>query len=239
MVGEADKRVWLAEGEAKGQAVREMFSRIAPTYDLLNSILSLNLHHRWRRLAVARLQLPRSGTALDLCCGTGDFLPPLRRALGPEGTLVGADFCGPMLARARNKDQRAMLILADAKTVPFPNGVFDGLSVGWGLRNVDDLNQALGECFRVLKPGGRFACLDMSQPKGPLGPLAKAAFHVVTPWLGRIFGQEDAYTYLPKSAERFVTREELAGRLESTGFRDVAWQGLFLGNVCLHTGVKP
>jgi demethylmenaquinone methyltransferase/2-methoxy-6-polyprenyl-1,4-benzoquinol methylase len=239
MVVEADKRVWQAEGEEKGAAVKEMFSEIAPTYDLLNSLLSMNLHHRWRRSAVATLQLPLGGTALDLCCGTGDFLPPLRRAIGPEGELVGVDFCGPMLERAHKKDANAALLLADAKEIPLAAGVFDGLAVGWGLRNVDDLERALSECFRVLKPGGRFACLDMARPRGLLGPMAEAAFHLVTPILGRLFGRAEAYTYLPKSAARFATREELAHKFESAGFKEVRWRDFFFGNVCLHTGVKP
>lgn len=232
---------WLAEGEQKRTVVRELFADIAPRYDLLNSLMSMGLHKLWRRNAVGKLDLHPGDSALDVCCGTGDFLKPLREAVGPRGSVEGLDFCKPMLEIAEKKlAGRARLTLGDATRLPHATGLFDAVSVGWGLRNVPDLESALGEAFRVLRSGGRFVCLDMTQPeKNPVGQLGEKAFNAVVPILGRLFGKTDAYTYLPRSAAKFATKDGLAEAMRKAGFEDVAYKSFFFGNIAMHWGAKP
>jgi demethylmenaquinone methyltransferase/2-methoxy-6-polyprenyl-1,4-benzoquinol methylase len=216
-----------------------MFADIAPSYDLLNSMMCLRLHRRWRALAVSRLQLQPGQSALDVCCGTGDFLIPLRRAVGPGGLLVGSDFCLPMLDLARKKDP-APLSLGDACCLPFADSTFDAITVGWGIRNVPDIDRAHREAFRVLKPGGRFVSLDMARPRGRLiRSLSEWTFRTITPRLGALFGKTSAYRYLPESTQRFMSREELKTSMESAGLTNVNWRDLFFGNICIHEGQKP
>src|SRR5688572_4273319 len=153
-VSSMEEGPWLAEGAQKREAVRAMFGEIAPTYDLLNSIMSLRLHHRWRKFAVGQLELSEGNSALDLCCGTGDFMMPLRKAVGPRGRLLGIDFSQPMLDRAKRKGL-AEVALGDACQLPIQSSRFDAVTVGWGLRNVPDVPAALGEIVRALRAGGR------------------------------------------------------------------------------------
>lgn len=230
---------WKAEGEQKRTAVRHMFAEIAPTYDLLNSVMSLRLHHRWRRYAVSRLDLKRGQRVLDVCCGTGDFMRPLRRAVGPEGLVAGLDFCLPMLERARSKAAPGPLGLGDACRLPILDGALDAASVGWGIRNVPDIDAAHRELARVLKPGGRFVSLDMATPRGAgMRWISNLLFRKGVPLVGRLFGQRQAYTYLPESTQRFATREDLAESMRRAGFEDVRTRDLFFGNLCVHWGTK-
>lgn len=227
-------------GDAKREAVRELFGQIAPRYDLLNRIMSVRGDLKWRRLAVASIAPQPGETALDLCCGTGDFLPILRHAIGPEGKLFGADFCLPMLSRAETKDGHgADLILADATRLPFPDSAFDVVTVGWGIRNVPDMDQAHSEIARILRPGGRFVSLDMSRPENRViewgGRLASSK---ILPFLGSLFGMKNAYSYLQKSTERFATRQEIKASMERAGIAQVSWRNLALGAICMHMGVK-
>lgn len=215
-----------------------MFAEIAPTYDLLNSVMSLRLHRKWRAAAVSTLNLAPGDMALDVCCGTGDFLVPLRLAVGKSGGVAGIDFAAPMLQRAKTKTT-SDLILGDAGTLPFAADSFDGVTVGWGLRNVPSIDQSLKEIVRVLRPGGRFACLEMSRPKGMVGWLSERVFHIVVPVLGTLFGRSKAYTYLPKSTAKFVTPDRLTELMTATGLRGVTYKTMFFGNVCLHVGTKP
>lgn len=232
--------VWQAEGGQKRAAVQQMFADIAPTYDLLNSLMCFRLHHRWRRFAVSRLQLKSGARALDVCCGTGDFMRPLREAVGPAGTVAGVDFCLPMLSMAQKKAIPGGLALGDACSLPVQGSQFDAVSVGWGIRNVPDIDAAHRELFRVLKPGGRFVSLDMARPRNPLFRAASEwTFHTLVPFLGRLFGKTEAYTYLPKSTERFKSREDLAASMTSAGFTEVGHRDLFFGNICVHWGRKP
>lgn len=230
---------WLAEGAEKREFVRGMFADVAPSYDLVNSLMCFRLHHRWRSLAVAGLELGQGDSALDVCCGTGDFLVPLRRAVGSSGAVCGIDFCEPMLALARAKDARAVLGLGDAGCLPVASSSVDAVTIGWGLRNVPDVDQALREAARVLKPGGRLVTLDMARPSSRfVGGVSEAVFHRVVPFLGRLFGKTQAYTYLPKSTLAFLTREEMMAAMERAGFTQVRWKDAFFGNVCMHWGVK-
>jgi demethylmenaquinone methyltransferase/2-methoxy-6-polyprenyl-1,4-benzoquinol methylase len=227
----------MAEGEEKREVVRELFADVAPSYDLVNGLLSLSLHHRWRRAAVEGLGLREEDWALDVCCGTGDFLVPLAKVVG--GRVVGVDFCAPMLARAREKVPCAALQLGDACRLPIAGGRFDAVTVGWGLRNVPDVGAALREANRVLKPGGRFVTLDMARPRnGVVGRVSEWAFHTVVPLVGRVFGKSRAYTYLPKSTLQFLSRDELKRAMEQAGFSDVRTRDFAFGNVCMHWGTK-
>ena len=233
-----DERPWLAEGAQKREGVREMFGDIAPTYDLLNSIMSLRLHHRWRAFAVKQLQLQQSDSALDICCGTGDFLTPLRKAVGPRGRLLGIDFSQPMLDRAERK-KTADVARGDACRLPIRIASFDAVTVGWGLRNVPDIPAALAEIARVLRPGGRFVSVDMAVPHSRfLRWTSSLIFGKGVPFLGRLFGQGRAYAYLPKSTDRFMSREELVEAMSAAGFVNVQRRDFFHGNVCAHWGRK-
>lgn len=229
---------WQAQGGEKRALVRDLFAEIAPVYDRLNSLMSLRLHHRWRAAAVRKLALQNGETALDLCCGTGDFLLPLRRAAGPAGRLVGIDFCEPMLRRARAKDAAAALGLGDACRLPIRDEAVHAVTVGWGIRNVPDIDVAHREIARCLKPGGRFVSLDMAIPRNPLVRIASGWACSLLPVLGRLVGQKRAYTYLPRSAQLFWSRERLARSMEEAGFSDVGWKDLMFGNICLHWGTK-
>jgi demethylmenaquinone methyltransferase/2-methoxy-6-polyprenyl-1,4-benzoquinol methylase len=217
-----------------------MFAEIAPTYDLLNSFMSLRLHHRWRAFAVRQLRLTPGNSVLDVCCGTGDFMLPLRKAVGEEGRVCGIDFCLPMLKLAQTKRVPGEVGLGDACLLPVRSESLNGVSVGWGIRNVPDIDQAHRELFRVLKPGGRFVSLDMAVPRISIVRWAsRLVCGTLLPRLGALFGKTDAYTYLPKSTERFMNRDDLKRSMERAGFTDVAYKDLFFGNVCVHWGTKP
>jgi demethylmenaquinone methyltransferase / 2-methoxy-6-polyprenyl-1,4-benzoquinol methylase len=235
----ADKAPWEAQGTEKRDAVRRLFGDIAPSYDLLNSLMSLSMHHRWRRAAVRRLGLKKGGVALDLCCGTGDFMRPLRRVVCPGGSVVGFDFCEPML-RLASKKGLGFLAAADACVLPVQDGVADAVTVGWGIRNVSDIDQVHREVVRVLKPGGRFVTLDMARPRNVLiRRMATVFLGRVLPFLGSLFGKREAYTYLPQSTERFWSREELSASMQRAGLVNVGWKDYLFGNVCMHWGEKP
>jgi demethylmenaquinone methyltransferase/2-methoxy-6-polyprenyl-1,4-benzoquinol methylase len=217
-----------------------MFAGISPKYDAMNSIMSLGLHRRWRSFAVRLLRLEKGDRALDLCCGTGDFSFPLRKAVGPEGAVVGLDFAAPMLERAQEKGAPMTLTLGDACVLPFGNESFDAIAIGWGLRNVADLEMCLRECCRVLKPGGRLVSVDMAVPENL---LARFAARIVGGWvlpvLGAMVGERDAYTYLPKSTESFDSPEALAAKMTAAGFASPFIRRLFLGNIAIVRCIKP
>lgn len=235
-----DARPWSLQGEEKRRKVEAMFAEIAPRYDLLNSILSFRLHHRWRSEAVRSLRLGAGGRALDVCCGTGDFARALRRAVGPSGLVVGVDFCLPMLQIAERKGDGASYHLGDACSLPVAPQSVDGVTVGWGIRNVPDIDHAHREAFRVLRSGGRFASLDMARPRNrAVRWLCERLWHRGSRLLGRFFGFGEAYAYLPESTARFWDRERLATSMREAGFVDVEWRDFLFGNICLHTGRRP
>jgi len=195
-------------GIAMSTQVREMFSLIAPRYDLANDLLSLGLHRRWRERAV-RLSNAASGeSVLDCATGTGDLALAFKRAVGPTGRVVGTDFCAEMLASAPAKAQRAGLSvefqMADATALPFPSRTFDVASIGFGIRNVDDPALCLREMRRVVRPGGRVVVLEFGQPTGVFGALFRLYSRTLIPWLGSVVsGQRKAYEYLPRTAAAF------------------------------------
>ncbi len=219
-----------------------MFDAIAPTYDRLNRIISLRLDQRWRRDAVRRLGWERApaGMYLDLCAGTLDFGATLARERGFGGRIVGADFVERMLQLGRGKSSRVAPVAADALALPFPDGAFDGVMVGWGMRNLMDLDAGLREAARVLKPGARLVILEMTLPPNPLlRRCYQFYFRRVLPWIGRVVSKHTtAYTWLPESTQAFPGPPELARRMERAGFSEVSYR-LFMGGVtALHTGQK-
>jgi demethylmenaquinone methyltransferase/2-methoxy-6-polyprenyl-1,4-benzoquinol methylase len=239
-VTRTENALWERQGADKRTAVRRMFGEVAPTYDLLNSLLSFNLHGKWRAHAVAMLKLQKGDSALDVCCGTGDFFPPLRKSVGESGKVIGLDFCQPMLDRAAMKDARASRLLGDACDLPVASEQFHAVTVGWGLRNVPDIDAAHREIVRVLRPGGRFVSIDMARPSNALmRRVSEFVFSTVAPKLGAMFGKTDAYTYLPQSTQRFWTRDMLSNSMRAAGLTDVQTVDRMLGNICIHYGRKP
>ncbi|HEY7686978.1 MAG TPA: ubiquinone/menaquinone biosynthesis methyltransferase [Gemmatimonadales bacterium] len=238
----ASEVVSPAGGQAKRSYVRGMFTAIAPRYDFLNHVLSLNIDRRWRRRAVARLawEARPGGTYLDVCAGTMDLAAELARQAGFYGSVVGADFVVPMLARGRTKAARAVPVAADALTLPFPDASFDGAMVGFGLRNLADLDAGLREAARVLKPGARFVALEFSTPRlAPLRAVYLFYFRRVLPVVGRVVSKHtDAYTYLPESVLAFPDPDAFAARFTAAGFRDVRYDVLAGGICALHHGAR-
>ena len=219
-------------GAPETLAVRSMFDRIAPRYDLLNRVLSGGIDGLWRRRAVHALAAPPGARILDLCTGTADLLiEALGRGTGTRG--VGLDMSMPMLARAARKltrggmSARAALVAGDAQALPVRGEAFDGALIGFGIRNVGDIAGALAEIRRVLRPGGRLAVLEFSNPDGAMGVLYRAYSRLVLPRLGGwISGDRGAYAYLPASVARFPAPAEFGALLERAGFFKVRWQPL-------------
>jgi demethylmenaquinone methyltransferase/2-methoxy-6-polyprenyl-1,4-benzoquinol methylase len=231
-----------ARGDGKREYVQQMFSDIAPRYDLLNHVLSLNIDKRWRQRALRLLGWTTSpaGTYLDLCAGTLDVGALLVKQAGFTGFVAGADFAVPMLQYGKGKASRDVLapVGADALHLPFGNACLDGAIVAFGIRNVADLDAGLREVRRVLKPGARFVILEFSTPRVALVRAAYLAyFHHVLPFIGRLVsGHKSAYTYLPLSVAQFPTEEALAEHMRRAGFSSVVWERLTLGIAAIHTG---
>jgi demethylmenaquinone methyltransferase/2-methoxy-6-polyprenyl-1,4-benzoquinol methylase len=221
-----------------------MFSAIAPTYDRLNRIISFNLDQRWRRQAVGTLGWERApaGVYLDLCAGTLDFSAMLAEQPGFRGRVVGADFAVPMLSAGRRKlrDASVLPVAADALLLPFPDRFFDGVTVGWGMRNLVDLDLGLREVARVLKPGARLAILEMSQPAWrPFGMLVDVYFDYLLPRIGQAISKHrTAYTWLPASTRVFPGPRELAERIAAAGFTEVRFERLLGGSCAMHVGER-
>ena len=216
-----------------------MFSRIVPRYDLMNALMTFGLDRSWRRIAAREADVDSDTVALDLACGTGDLA--LELATAGAGRVVGVDFCPEMLAVARQKIERAgassvELVEADALRLPFASATFDVVTVGFGLRNFADVPAGLAEIARVLKPGGRLVCLEMTHPPfEPFGWLFRPYFHFVVPLVGGLVsGDHAAYRYLPRSVERFPDAIGLAGLCRTAGFGAIRYRYLALGAVALH-----
>lgn len=240
MATQIENAPWQASGAEKREAVRDLFAGIADRYDLLNSIMSLSRHRRWRVQAVSMLQLKEGDVALDVCSGTGDFLAPLRNSVGKQGIVAGIDFCLPMLQKAREKRVPGALLQGDASSLPVRNQIADAVTVGWGIRNVPDIDGAHREIVRALKPGGRFVSLDMAIPRnGFLRFGSNIVCGKILPLLGSLFGAKRAYTYLPKSTQSFASREELAESMKRAGLAEIGWKDFMFGNICMHWGKKP
>jgi len=212
--------------------VRRMFDRIAPVYDAMNRVMTVGLDRSWRRLAAQAVVQP-GDRVLDACCGTGDLALAAERE---GGVVTGLDFSERMLERARGKSSSVEWVQGDLLALPFVEGAFDAATVGFGVRNVDDLPRALVELRRVLRPGGRVAILEITQPRGVLRPFFNVWFDRVVPLLGRVLPGGRAYTYLPASVRRFPGAEDLVALMEEAGFERVSFK-LFAGSiVALHVG---
>ena len=227
--------------------VRGLFTAIAPRYDFLNHLLSLNVDRSWRRAAVARLdwEAKPDGTYLDLCAGTLDLAAELARQHGFRGRVIGADFVVPMLARGKEKappppPARTVPVAADALALPFPAARFDGALVGFGVRNLADLDSGLREAARVLKPGARFVILEFATPRfAPLRAIYLFYFRRILPAIGRLVSKHrDAYTYLPESVLAFPEPEALSQRLAAAGFSRVGFERLSGGICAVHYGTR-
>ena len=220
-------------GRLAPDAVRSMFDRISPVYDAMNRTMTVGLDQRWRRATVAAVVRP-DDRVLDACCGTGDLAVAVLEA---GGRVTGLDFSERMLERARRKSTEVDWVQGDALALPFEDGSFDAATVGFGVRNLDDLERGLAELRRVLKAGGRVAILEITRPSGLLAPFYRLWFDGLVPLLGKLLPGGSAYTYLPASVRRFPGPEELAGLLGAAGFEDVRWKTFAGGIVALHIGM--
>jgi len=222
-------------GTLEPEAVRGMFDRIAPLYDVMNRVMTAGLDRRWRRLAVRSVVWP-GDRVLDTCCGTGDLAIEAERR---GGRVVGLDFSERMLERARPKSGTIEWVRGDALALPFDDAAFDAATVGFGVRNLRDLDLGLRELARVVRSGGHVAVLEITRPRGVLRPFFRIWFDVLVPLAGRVLPGGKAYTYLPASVRRFPGPEHLSALLEGAGFEDVRFRLLGGGSVALHTGVRP
>jgi demethylmenaquinone methyltransferase/2-methoxy-6-polyprenyl-1,4-benzoquinol methylase len=232
-------------GAPEKVAVRSMFDRIAPRYDLLNRLLSAGTDVRWRRRAVDFLELAPGGRVLDLCTGTADLLI---EAVGrdPRCSGLGIDLSQGMLRRGAAKlgraglRPRAALAAGDGECLPVRTGVFDGALVAFGIRNVGAPVLALREVLRVLRPGGRFVVLEFAMPAGTLGALYRLYFRSILPRVGGLVsGDRAAYAYLPASVGRFPAPSDFARLMQEAGFAEVRWRLVSGGIACLHRGTRP
>jgi demethylmenaquinone methyltransferase/2-methoxy-6-polyprenyl-1,4-benzoquinol methylase len=210
-----------------------MFDRIAPVYDAMNRVMTVGLDQRWRKATVRETVRP-GDRVLDACCGTGD-LAVAARAAG-AGNVVGLDFSEPMLVRARRKAPELEFVQGDVLALPFEAASFDAVVVGFGIRNVADLEAGLRELRRVMRPGGRLGILEITQPRGWLAPFYRLWFDRIVPLLGRALPGGEAYTYLPASVRRFPGPEALAELLAECGFGSVGFRLFAGGIVALHIG---
>jgi demethylmenaquinone methyltransferase/2-methoxy-6-polyprenyl-1,4-benzoquinol methylase len=210
-----------------------MFDRIAPVYDAMNRAMTAGLDRRWRA-ETARAVVSPGDRVLDSCCGTGDLaLADLRAG----GRVTGLDFSERMLERARSKSAEIEWIEGDALALPFADASFDAATVGFGVRNLEDLENGLRELRRVLRPGGRLGILEITTPRGLMRPFYRLWFDGLVPLAGKLLPGGSAYTYLPASVRRFPEAKELAEVMESTGFEHVRYRRFAGGIVALHTGV--
>lgn len=221
-----------------------MFGRIARGYDRLNSVISMGMHHGWRRFAVRECEFPVGGRALDVAVGTADFAI---ETIAPGGTAVGVDLCEPMLReglvklREMGLGERIRLVAGEAEALPVPSNSFDSATIGFALRNVTDIDQTFAEMARAIRPGRKVVALEISKPQNPLfRPFFFLYFYHLSPRLAQLFGGDaQAYHYLPNSLKQFKTRDELCASMRRAGLEDVHYHDLSGGMVCVYVGTKP
>lgn len=226
--------------------VREMFRQIAPRYDLMNHLLSLNIDKLWRRKTVRRLRIDGPAPILDVCTGTGDLALAISRRVGPDTPVVGSDFCHAMLAigdqkRRQQPDANVNFLEADAQQLPFDDNQFQVVTVAFGLRNVADTDRGISEMVRVCRPGGQVVVLEFSQPTAPgLKQAYQFYFRHALPRIGQLLARNDksAYQYLPESVGKFPCGQELADRMTQNGLSDVKFTPLTFGVATIYEGTK-
>jgi demethylmenaquinone methyltransferase / 2-methoxy-6-polyprenyl-1,4-benzoquinol methylase len=231
------------DSEEFASQVRGMFDRIAGVYDLMNSAMTAGLHHQWRERAVDRAEVGPGSDALDVCCGTGDLALELRRRIGPDGRVVGCDFSERMLELARGKSGEEGLPVefgwADALELPYGDRSFDAVTIGFGARNLADLERGISEMARVLRPGGHLVILEITRPhREPLATFYSLWFDRLVPVIGTLAGDPDAYSYLPTSVRTFPEPEQLAGMIDAAGFERIRWLLLAGGIVAVHSATR-
>lgn len=224
----------MSTGTLAPAAVEAMFDRISPVYDPMNRLMTAGLDRRWRRLAVRAVVRP-GDRVLDACCGTGDLAIDAERA---GARVTGLDFSERMLERARRKSAAVEWVRGDLLELPFADGSFDSATVGFGIRNVPELERGLGELARVLRPGGRLGCLEITRPRGLLRPFFSLWFDGLVPLAGKVLPGGSAYTYLPASVRRFPGPEQLAEAMRAAGFGEIGWRLLGGGIVALHAATR-
>jgi demethylmenaquinone methyltransferase / 2-methoxy-6-polyprenyl-1,4-benzoquinol methylase len=225
-----------ASGVLQDAQVRAMFDRIARVYDVMNTVMTAGMHHRWRERAADLARVGPGARALDVATGTGDLAIELARR-GAE--VTGLDFSDRMLELARGKAPGVEWVQGDALELPYADGEFDAVTVGFGARNFSDLGRGLREMARVARPGGRVVVLEITTPqKPPLSWFFRLWFDRVVPALGRLAGDADAYTYLPSSVRRFPGPRELGAALGEAGLEDVRWVLTAGGIIAVHSGTK-
>jgi demethylmenaquinone methyltransferase / 2-methoxy-6-polyprenyl-1,4-benzoquinol methylase len=234
-----------SDPQSAARAVREMFDSIAPRYDLLNHVLSMNIDRVWWRRTARTFRdiLARpDATILDICCGTGDMTMALLRYRPAKARpVLAADFAHQMLVRGHTKfsGHNAIAIEADALQLPLPSASVDLITTAFGFRNLSNYRAGLEEFHRVLRPSGEFGILDFSEPGGLIGKLYAFYFRRVLPAIGsRISGTSGPYAYLPSSVHRFPPPNEMLAQMRDVGFREVSWQPYSLGIAGLYRGVK-
>jgi demethylmenaquinone methyltransferase/2-methoxy-6-polyprenyl-1,4-benzoquinol methylase len=211
-----------------------MFDRIAGVYDVMNSVMTAGLHHRWRERAADLARVGPGSRALDVATGTGDLAIALARR---GGEVVGSDFSEGMLERARAKSPRVRWEQANALALPYDDDAFDAATVGFGARNFSDLERGIAEMARVVRPGGRVVVLEITTPtKPPLSTFFSLWFDRIVPLLGRVTGENQAYSYLPSSVKRFPAPRELGAVMAGAGLHDVRWILTAGGIIALHSG---
>jgi demethylmenaquinone methyltransferase/2-methoxy-6-polyprenyl-1,4-benzoquinol methylase len=221
-----------------------MFDRVAARYDLLNSLMSAGLHHRWRERAADRAELRAGDAVLDVCCGTGDLAFELAGRVAPGGSVVGCDFSEPMLDLARQKAadrgiDGVRFEWADALGLPYDAGRFDAVTVGFGVRNFADRDRGLQEMARVLRPGGRLVVLEFTEPRRPPFSIFYALwFDRIAPLLGRLSDDPEAYSYLAESVHSFPDPRGLAQKLDAAGLEQIRYAVLAGGIVTIHSGFR-
>ncbi|GAA3607474.1 demethylmenaquinone methyltransferase [Secundilactobacillus similis] len=225
--------------------VQHLFNRLATHYDAMNTLMTLGTHHHWRKATMQQLAVQPGNFALDVCCGTGDWTIALAKAVGPSGHVWGLDFSEEMLALARQKvraahlEDRVTLVQGDAMNLPYPANTFDVVTIGFGLRNVPDANQVLRELYRVVRAGGKVACLETSQPTQPVIKLGWRAYFKLVPVMTSLAGNRYSdYDYLQQTTKAFVSAKQLVGMFEAAGFEDVRYRTFDLGAAALHLGRK-